>query len=152
MNIYPKSQEEVYRIITERVFARKDEQGTISREIGLRFESVDYETRSAVFTHTAKASELNVRGTMHGGVTSWLLDTAMGSLAAAFTDTINPTLSMNVNYIAAILTGDELIIRAKLDHVGSSTIVTSAEIFIVKEGGEKLAASAVGTYFRLNND
>ena len=83
-------------------------------------------------------------GFVHGGVLSYLADNALtfsGALALA-----SPvvTSEMKVNYVRPAI-GEILIVRAKTAHKGKSQAVTQCEVFVVKDGVEKLCLLGQGT-------
>lgn len=146
------SSEQLYKNISILLDKRFPKSGNICKSIGLYLDSVDYETKTAVFSHTTKEDETNFRGTMHGGLVSWLMDTSMGILACAYARTNNPTLNLNVNFIRAIVPGNKLLVKTSINSVGSHIITTECKIFITDNGNEVLAASGNGSFYRFELD
>ena len=63
--------------------------------------------------------EANPLGTIHGGITAWLLDTAMGMVNYCYIgEGATPTVSMSINYIEAIKEGDEVLLISRIDRIG----------------------------------
>jgi uncharacterized protein (TIGR00369 family) len=84
----------------------------------------------------------------HGGITSTLIDSAMGALANAVLpeNLIAVTTGLNVHFIAAG-SGEFLKCNAKIDHKGHSTMILSAEVY--RSDGKK-TAQATAAFYILN--
>ncbi len=97
----------------------------------LEYRDCGYEEGWIEFTHKATAFDINRYGTVHGGVTGILLDTAMG-LTAYETGVGNwtPTMDLHVNYLKPMHPGDELVIRAEVMSAGKRTCVVRGFIFV----------------------
>ncbi|MGR4869866.1 PaaI family thioesterase [Variovorax sp. LARHSF232] len=91
---------------------------------------------------------LQQHGFAHGGVVSYLADNALTYAGGAAMQVPVVTAEFKINYTRPAI-GERLIARAKAMHVGSSQSVCTCEVFVVKEGVEKLCAVAQGTIARL---
>ena len=116
---------------------------SIGRLLGMRCDLV--EEGRVVFSMAPAEEHLNPLGTVHGGVLTTLLDSAMGcavhtTLSAGVGYT---TLELKVNYIRAARTdGQTLTAEGSVIHAGRST--ATAEGKVVDEQG-KLVAHATTT-------
>lgn len=89
-------------------------------------------------------------GSVHGGVLAFLADNSLTysggiSLAAPVV-----TSEFKINFIRPGI-GELLIARAKTINAGKRQAVTQCEIFVVKDGVEKLCALAQGTIVKIGN-
>lgn len=98
------------------------------------------EDESVIMTMPITPLVLNSLGLMHGGISSFLMDSAMGTLAniKVSSDKKVVTTDMNVHFIK-IPTGDQLIAKASIIHQGRQTMVL--ESFITDNVGNKIATS-----------
>lgn len=80
---------------------------------------------------------------IHGGVYSTLLDAVMGN-AIRSTGVVGVTCSMSVNFMAGAPLGERLVGRGRVTRAGRNMIYAEAELYC----GEKLIATALGTFFR----
>ena len=91
---------------------------------------------------------LQQHGFAHGGVVSYLADNALTYAGGAAMQVPVVTGEFKINYTRPAI-GERLIARAHVQHVGSSQSVCTCEVFVVKDGVEKLCAIAQGTIARL---
>lgn len=140
---HPKNKAELVERLGRFIEFRNFRQGNINCMIGLEYIDCDFEEKTITIRHTVKDSELNTIKIMHGGLVTWLIDSAMGTLTNAWTRRATPTMNISVNFVRPILSGDEAIIKARLVHVGRQTVSASAEISV----GGRVCAAAVGTFF-----
>lgn len=91
----------------------------------------------------------NSLGMLHGGITSTILDTAMGVLANHLTPSgfSVVTNQLNIHFLAKGV-GDYLRCRAEVIHRGKKTLVISGEAF--RSDGKKVAYAS-GSFFVINN-
>ncbi|HYD78517.1 MAG TPA: PaaI family thioesterase [Paucimonas sp.] len=87
-------------------------------------------------------------GYFHGGVIGTLADTAGGYAANTL---LMPereclTAEYKINIVAPAI-GDTLVARGKVLKAGKSLVVSSAEVFAIKDGSEKLCAIMQQTLF-----
>lgn len=92
-------------------------------------------------------------GTVHGGITATVIDTASGfALRSTFDDPARAALTttdLNVRYIRPAR--DDLRVEAEVVRSGSSMGVTECEVTTVHEGERKVVATG-GTTYRLFRD
>lgn len=81
---------------------------------------------------------------MHGGVLSYLADNAL--TYAGGTALLQPvvTSEFKINYLRPAV-GQRLVARAHAVHTGRSQAVCRCDVWVVKDGEEKLCAVAQGT-------
>lgn len=87
-------------------------------------------------------------GFFHGGVIGTLADAAGGYAANTLLMPSHECLSAEykINFVAPGI-GDTLIARGKVLKAGKTLVVSSAEVFVVKDGVEKLCAIMQQTLF-----
>ena len=83
-------------------------------------------------------------GFVHGGVLSYLADNALTYAGGAALGVPVVTSEFKINYLRPAL-GERLIARARAEHVGRSQAVCRCELFVLREGAERLCALAQGT-------
>ncbi len=91
-------------------------------------------------------------GYFHGGIIGTLADDSAGY--ASFTLMAASDSILTVEYKMNILApgdGEKLIARARVIKPGRSLTVTQSEVFVVKDGSEKLCATALTTMMTLKN-
>lgn len=89
-------------------------------------------------------------GFFHGGVIGTLADAAGGYAANTLLMPSHECLSAEykINFVAPGI-GDTLIARGKVLKAGKTLVVSSAEVFVVKDGVEKLCAIMQQTLFAI---
>ncbi len=141
------SQERFEENFIEHLRYFKDRNDAVNGQIEMNFKACSAKDRWLEFTHTVTEAESNPNGVIHGGITAWLLDTAMGMLNLTLLDCgITPTISMQVNYLEPIPTGSTVLVRSFIDRIGNAVSFTHGEIW----WGDKLAATSSGTYMRID--
>ena len=135
--------ERVYRMLCE-------EEGAACGLIGLMkpsFLSCSAENRSLTLDFAAEDWMLNSKQTLHGGMLASMLDNTMG-LAARFVCKTNrlSTVSLAVNYLRPVLSGERVTVAAQVDQAGRRMIFLSGCVYA--ENGKK-AATATGTFMVL---
>lgn len=87
-------------------------------------------------------------GFFHGGVIGTLADAAGGYAANSLLMPDNECLTAEykINFVAPAI-GDTLIARGKVLKAGRTLVVSSADVFVVKDGIEKLCAIMQQTLF-----
>ena len=87
-------------------------------------------------------------GFFHGGVIGTMADAAGGYAANTLLMPDNECLTAEykINFVAPAI-GDTLIARGKVLKAGRTLVVSSADIFVVKDGVEKLCAIMQQTLF-----
>ena len=89
-------------------------------------------------------------GAVHGGIIGMIADSACGfsALTVAPEDTIGVTVEYKINMLCPAI-GERLIARGQLIRPGQTLTVASAEVLVVKNGRQKLVATALETLIRL---
>lgn len=92
-------------------------------------------------------------GTVHGGITATVIDTASGfALRSTFDDPANAALTttdLNVRYVRPAT--DDVRVEAEVVRAGSTMGVTECEVTSVHDGERKVVATG-GTTYRLFRD
>lgn len=83
-------------------------------------------------------------GFVHGGVLSYAADNALTYAGGTALRVPVVTSEFKINYLRPAI-GDRLIARAEAVHTGKSQAVCRCDVFVVKDGEEKLCAVAQGT-------
>lgn len=87
-------------------------------------------------------------GFLHGGVVSYLADNALTYAGGAAMAVPVVTSEYKINYVRPAI-GELLIARAECVSVGRQQAVVRCDVYVVKEGEERLCAVAQGTIARL---
>lgn len=87
-------------------------------------------------------------GFVHGGVVSYAADNALTYAGGTALGVPVVTSEFKINYLRPAL-GERLIARAHAVHSGRSQAVCRCDVFVVKDGKEKLCAVAQGTIVAL---
>ena len=83
-------------------------------------------------------------GFVHGGVLSYAADNALTYAGGTALRVPVVTSEFKINYLRPAL-GERLIARAEAVHTGRSQSVCRCDVFVLKDGEEKLCAVALGT-------
>jgi len=83
-------------------------------------------------------------GFVHGGVLSYAADNALTYAGGTALRVPVVTAEFKINYLRPAV-GDCLVARAEAVHTGKSQAVCRCDVFVVKDGAEKLCAVAQGT-------
>lgn len=83
-------------------------------------------------------------GFVHGGVLSYAADNALTFAGGTALRVPVVTSEFKINYLRPAI-GERLIARATAVHTGKSQAVCRCDVFVVKDGVEKLCAVAQGT-------
>jgi len=83
-------------------------------------------------------------GFVHGGVLSYAADNALTYAGGTALRVPVVTSEFKINYLRPAI-GESLIARAEAVHTGKSQAVCRCDVFVVKDGEEKLCAVAQGT-------
>ena len=83
-------------------------------------------------------------GFVHGGVISYAADNALTYAGGTAMQVPVVTSEFKINYVRPAV-GERLIARAHAAHHGKSQAVCRCDVFVVKDGTEKLCAVAQGT-------
>jgi uncharacterized protein (TIGR00369 family) len=98
-----------------------------------------------------RPEHLQQNGFAHGGVVSYLADTALTFAGGTAMQVPVVTSEFKINYVRPAV-GERLVARASADAVSKTQAVCRCEVFAVKDGAEKLCALAQGTIVRLAQD
>ena len=89
--------------------------------------------------------QVNGLGTLHGGITSAMMDLTMSLVIFCRSrQTIPPTVSMSVNYLRPVPMTDYIHITASVTSLGRRNATAYCEAVIPSSG--KTACTAIGTY------
>ncbi len=107
--------------------------------LGTRFESHDPDEGVLRLSFPTKAEYANPGGMVMGGIVASFLDDAMGPLVVAATGgkCFPVTLDLHITYFKPVPIGPRVIVEARVDRLGRSTVFTNASI--LSEDGEELA-------------
>ena len=83
-------------------------------------------------------------GFVHGGVLSYAADNALTYAGGTALRVPVVTSEFKINYLRPAI-GERLIARAEAVHTGKSQAVCRCDVFVLKDGVEKLCAVAQGT-------
>ena len=87
---------------------------------------------------------LQQHGYVHGGVVSYLADNALTFAGGHWLDGQVVTSEFKINYVRPAV-GNRLIARAHAVAHGRTQAVARCDVFVVRDGVEKLCAAAQGT-------
>ena len=83
-------------------------------------------------------------GFVHGGVVSYAADNALTYAGGSALGMLVVTAEFKINYLRPAI-GDRLIARAEAVHTGKTQSFCRCDVFVLKDGEEKLCAVAQGT-------
>lgn len=89
--------------------------------------------------------EQNPNGVIHGGIIATMIDTAIGLTTIAVTQTLTPTISLQISYLRPCPSDGTVAVRAHITMLGGSIIHTRAEVFDTRTP-DTLVATAEGTF------
>lgn len=123
----------------------------IDSQLAIEAVSCDAERKEIVISHLVKPWEVNIHGTMHGGMISTVLDDAMGILCGCY---INPsfcsTVNLNVNFLRPVHLNERLYVRAELMRTGRNLIRTRATAWTTNPGAP--CATTEATYYKTGTE
>lgn len=127
--------------------ARRNQRSDINRMMAVTFSRCSAEERYLELLHQMAEWEINVIGTMHGGLISFLLDATMAITCRAYTgDQVTPTLDIHVNFLRPVQQGSTVRTRAYVTHVGRRIVNLTAELWT--ENRNRLCATASAVFYR----
>ncbi len=106
------------------------------------------EAGQAELSLTLRDDHLQQHGFAHGGVVSYLADNAL-TYAGGTVLGDSVTLEFKINYVRPAI-GEKLIARARVKASGKSQAVCDCDVFAVRDGAEKLCATAQGTIWKVS--
>ena len=121
---------------------------TAQRLYGLmqpEFVDCDVEEQSLTVAFPAQEWELNAGGAMHGGITTAMIDSVMGSINHVLCGELTPTIQLNVSFLRGGPSEGRVIVKVKVVKLGRSIIYDVGEAWDEARPG-KLIATAEGTF------
>jgi uncharacterized protein (TIGR00369 family) len=103
-----------------------NEEVTFSRHIGAKVEEV--ESGRSVISIDVEDIHLNGAGTLHGGVYTSLIDTAMGLSVLALVGVRTATIQMNVHFLGAV-SGGRITCESEVLHRTRRTATAEAKVY-----------------------
>lgn len=138
-------QELEQRVLAE--LASRNQRTGINQMMRLEYVSCSAEEQTVELLHPMADWEINIYGTLHGGLTSLLLDAVMAISCRVFTgDKAAPTLDIHVNFIRPVRQREVVHIKAWVVHIGRSTVQLRAELWVSDH--KKTCAAADAIFFR----
>ena len=108
-----------------------------------------FEPGRAELTLPVRREHLQQHGFVHGGAVSYLADNALTYAGGSALPGLGVVTSeYKINYLRPAV-GDALIARASVLYAGKTQAVCRCDVFAVKDGNEKLCATAQGTIVTL---
>ncbi len=92
---------------------------------------------------------LQQHGFAHGGVVSYAADNAITFAAGTMLGN-SVTAEYKINYVRPAI-GEKLIARAQIINVSKRQAVCRCDVFVLKEGEEKLCATAMGSVTKVTS-
>lgn len=106
---------------------------------------VDEEKMCSVLGFPCMEWEQNPNGVIHGGIMATMMDTAIGLTTIVVTETLTPTINLQISYLRPCPADGTIAIRSHITMLGGSVIHTRAEAYDARKPDE-LVATAEGTY------
>ena len=113
-----------------------------SRLLGAELEA--FEPGSAELSLAITPQLLQQNGFVHGGVVSYAADNALTYAGGTAMRVPVVTSEFKINYLRPAV-GERLIARAEAVHTGRNQAVCRCDVFVLRDGEEKLCAVAQGT-------
>lgn len=105
------------------------------------------EDGTATLSHRIHEREINIYGTLHGGIITWLMDSTMGILIRAYTGQEKlVTMDIHVNFLRAVYADDLAIIKGRVTHAGRKVCNLVSELYV----GDKLCATADAIFYNID--
>lgn len=118
---------------------------TLNGRLKAELESCDEQQREIVLRFPLEDWQVNGLGTLHGGMSSAMMDLAMSMAVYCFSrQSIPPTISMTVNYLRAVPMEGSVLVKTRLTSLGRRNATAYCETII--PGSGKVACTAIGTY------
>lgn len=111
-------------------------------ELCPRLVSSDMDNMSYVSAFDTTPAMANPAGFLHGGVTTIILDNAMGYLCSTHCGlSFTPTVSLNTNYLAPIPCGATVYVKSQITKLGRSLVYLSGSIWLPENAGQLCVTS-----------
>ena len=110
----------------------------------------DCETMETLIGFPGQEWETNPNGVIHGGIIATMIDTAIGITTIAITDTLTPTINLQISYLRPCPADGVLAVRSHITMLGGSVIHTRGEMFDTRDPAT-LIATAEGAFRRFRN-
>lgn len=121
---------------------------SIGAMLKLEPEAYDEQAGEITLSHVVDEREVNIYGTLHGGIITWLMDSTMGTLAKAYTGhDVLVTADIHVHFLKALKTGDRAMIKARITNNGHRLMNLVSEMNV---GGE-LCATADAIFYKVGD-
>lgn len=133
------------RVLAE--LARRNAREDINQMMQLQFVQCSADEGSVELLHPMQDWEINIYGTMHGGLIALILDATMAVTCRSWTgDRATPTLDIHVNFLRPVKQGEPVHTKAYVVHAGRSVVQLRAELWTSDPA--KTCASADAVFFR----
>ena len=119
--------------------------GTINGWMAPHFVSCDFDSGTYICYFETRKEYANPGGTLHGGLTGVIFDTAMGHLAHCCCGHMTPTISMSMSYLLPIPVDRPVYVRVHMDKPGRLVDYISAAAYDAGNP-ERILATASGVY------
>ncbi len=140
------TREEIDQLMDNFASACSDRPGTISAMISPKYIGCSPEQDWVDLEYSTAAWMCNIRGVLHGGVISTILDNAMGAVAWCLDGgRVCPTVSLQISFVRPIVPGDPLRVRSRLVGGGRSLFYIAAEAWKL-EAPHRVLVSATAVY------
>lgn len=110
----------------------------------LQTEITRFDAQGAQLELAVRPELTQQHGFVHGGVLSYLADNALTYAGGAAFNSDALTSEFKINYLRPAV-GERLIARSCIVYAGRTQAVCRCDVFAIKDGEEKLCATAQGT-------
>lgn len=118
---------------------------SINGKLKGRLYSCDEKNQEIVLEYPLEDWQVNGLGTLHGGISSAMMDLTMSVAVYCYSrQSIPPTISMTVNYLRPIPMEGNVLVKARVTSIGRKNATAYCEAII--PGSGKLGCTALGTY------
>ena len=118
---------------------------TLNGRLKGQLEACDEARQEITLRYPLEDWQVNGLGTLHGGMSSAMMDLTMSIAIYCFSrQTIPPTISMTVNYLRAVPMEGSVLVKARVTSLGRRNATAYCETIV--PGSGKVACTAIGTY------
>ena len=118
---------------------------TLNGRLKGELESCDEQRQEITLRYPLEDWQVNGLGTLHGGMSSTMMDLTMSIAIYCFSrQTIPPTISMTVNYLQAVPMEGSVLVKARVTSLGRRNASAYCETIV--PGSGKVACTATGVY------